>query len=127
MSAPDVSHSDVLICDDERDIRVLYKAAFERAGASVAIAGDGDEAIDLAGRIHPQLVVLDLMMPKRNGFATLGLLRALRPESRVVVVSGYSSPDNAARALDLGALAVYDKLEFVGEIPKIVEELRAAS
>src|SRR5439155_26715174 len=53
----------VLICDDEPDIRSLYRYAFEQAGADVDEAKDGNDVIEVAIRVKPDLVILDLLMP----------------------------------------------------------------
>ena len=77
----------VLICDDEPDIRLLFRTAFEREGAEVFEAADGDECIAGAGAQCPDVVILDLMMPKRDGLSTLPMLRHQCPDSAVVVVT----------------------------------------
>src|SRR5437868_6458646 len=61
----------VLICDDEPSIRELYRFAFEQAGAEVGEAGDGNECIDTARRDRPDVIVLDLFMPDRDGLSAL--------------------------------------------------------
>src|SRR5215207_5319172 len=66
----------VLIADDEPDILEILKYNLEREGYQVLTAKDGDEALDKA-RIHqPDLIVLDMMMPRKNGMEVLELLRA---------------------------------------------------
>ena len=60
----------VLICDDEPDIRLLFRTAFEREGAVVDEAGDGDECLAVAEANPPDVIILDLMMPKRDGLST---------------------------------------------------------
>src|SRR2546423_1627262 len=92
----------VIVCDDEPDIRLLYRTAFQSAGADVAIARDGDECITIVDQLRPRLVVLDLMMPSRDGFSALAELHTRWPGVHVVVVSAYASPDSVARALELG-------------------------
>lgn len=69
----------------------------------VAKASDGDEALRLATQVAPDLITLDLEMPRMDGFTFLRLLMAKRP-TPVIVVSGYSNKDNVFRALELGAL-----------------------
>lgn len=69
----------------------------------VGKAGDGDEALRLAAELTPDLITLDLEMPRMDGFTFLRLLMARRP-TPVVVVSGYSAKENVFRALELGAI-----------------------
>ncbi len=69
----------------------------------VGKAGDGDEALRLASELSPDLITLDLEMPRMDGFTFLRLLMARRP-TPVVIVSGYSAKENVFRALELGAI-----------------------
>ena len=117
----------VVICDDERDIRLLYRTAFQSTGSDVALARDGNECVALVDELGPSLVVLDLMMPRRDGFSALAELHARWPNVHVVVVSAYASPENAARAAELGAEQCFDKLEFLGRIPALVSLYESAA
>lgn len=69
----------------------------------VAKAGDGREALRVVMESQPDLITLDLEMPRMDGFTFLRLLMAKRP-TPVIVVSGYANRDNVFRALELGAL-----------------------
>jgi two-component system alkaline phosphatase synthesis response regulator PhoP len=66
----------VLIADDEPDIIEILKYNLEKEGYSVITAKDGDEALDKAKLTQPELIVLDMMMPKKNGMEVCELLRA---------------------------------------------------
>ena len=66
----------VLIADDEPDIIEILKYNLEKEGYSVITAKDGDEALDKAKLMQPELIVLDMMMPKKNGMEVCELLRA---------------------------------------------------
>lgn len=66
----------MLIADDEPDIVEILKYNLEREGYQVITAKDGDEAIDKARHTQPDLVVLDMMMPKKNGVEVCEILRA---------------------------------------------------
>ena len=116
----------VLICDDEPDIRALFRLAFEDAGATVDEAGDGDECLSRADIHPPDLVILDLYMPHRDGLATLPALRKQLPMVPVLVVSAHAAVEvfDASRAR--GATACFDKVSFVPRIPKLVERYCAA-
>ena len=117
----------VIICDDEPDIRLLYRTAFQSAGSDVAVARDGDECVALVDEMRPRLVVLDLMMPGRDGFSALAEVRTRWPDVHVVVVSAYASPGNRTRAHELGAEQCFSKLEFLGRIPTLVLEYESAA
>ena len=66
----------VLIADDEPDIIEILKYNLEKEGYQVSTAKDGDEAIDKAKNVKPDLVVLDMMMPRKNGIEVCEVLRA---------------------------------------------------
>lgn len=61
----------ILVVDDDPDVLTTVRMAFEAAGAKVNTANDGNKAVDMAKRLDPDLIVLDMMMPKRSGFLVL--------------------------------------------------------
>ena len=69
----------VLVCDDEPSIRLLFRTAFERLGAAVHDAVDGEDCLVRTTEVVPEIVVLDLLMPRLDGLATLPRLRRLLP------------------------------------------------
>jgi CheY-like chemotaxis protein len=111
----------VLICDDEPDVRTLFRLAFENVGATVAEAGDGDECLTAAADRPPDLVILDLYMPKRDGLATLPLLRRQNPGTPVLVVSAHPAVEIFEASRSRGATACFDKVSFVMRIPTVLE------
>jgi CheY-like chemotaxis protein len=117
----------VLICDDEPHILLLYRREFELAGAEVVVAADGEECIAVAERESPDLIILDLRMPRRDGLSTLPELRALRPAAHVLVVSANYLPEQFKQCTDLGAEECIDKLEFLMRIPDLVRQYSGAA
>ncbi|MGB6130768.1 MAG: response regulator [Acidobacteriaceae bacterium] len=69
----------ILIADDRPSSRELLRTVLERSGYDVVEAGDGEEALDQARERHPDLILLDLQMPKLDGY---GVLAELRREAR---------------------------------------------
>jgi DNA-binding response OmpR family regulator len=65
----------VLVCDDEPVLRMLVRAALDQASYRVVEAGDGDEALACTRSEHPDVIVLDWVMPNRSGQDVLGELR----------------------------------------------------
>ncbi len=65
----------ILVVDDDPDVLTTVRMAFEAAGAKVATANDGNKALDMAKRVDPDLIVLDMMMPKRSGFLVMETLK----------------------------------------------------
>jgi CheY-like chemotaxis protein len=111
----------VIICDDDPDIRMLFRRAFEQAGAEVEEAGDGDECIAKANDLVPDVIILDLMMPKRDGLSTLPVLRRQCPGSAVVVVSAHAAIDAFETCRTRGASACFDKLGFLPRVPWVMK------
>ena len=116
----------VLICDDEPDIRLLFRTAFEREGAIVDEAADGDECLEVAIANPPDVVILDLMMPKRDGLSTLPALRRRCPNSAVVVVTAHAAIEAFEASRARGATACFDKLGFLPRVPWVVSKFTAA-
>lgn len=111
----------VLICDDEPSIRELYRFAFEQAGAEVGEAADGNECIDTARRDRPDVIVLDLFMPNRDGLSALPDLRRQCPGAPVLIVSAHAGVEVFGRARALGATACFEKIGFLRRIPQLVD------
>lgn len=116
----------VLICDDEADIRFLFRMAFEARGVEVTEAVDGDDCIAQVADVCPDLIVLDLFMPKRDGLSVLPELKRRCPTTRVLVVTAYAAAETFNRSRARGATACFDKLEFEQRIPRLVERYGAA-
>ena len=92
----------VLIVDDEPHIRTLLRATLGRAGYAVAEAANGREALNAKAIDKPDLVLLDLGLPDRDGLELVAALRA-EPRSALIVVSARDQTEQKVAALDLGA------------------------
>jgi len=93
----------VLVVDDERQIRDLLSAFLTNEAYKVILASNGKEAIDLAGRENPDVILLDLKMPEINGIEVCQRLKA-EPKTQfipVIVITGYV--DNKIDAIEVGA------------------------
>ena len=117
----------VLICDDEDHVRQMFRIGFEAAGAIVDEACNSEECVRLAGENHPDLVILDLFMPRRDGLATLPLLRRCCPDAPVLVVSGRAAVEILEASRSRGATVCFDKVGFVERIPALVERYCSAA
>jgi two-component system alkaline phosphatase synthesis response regulator PhoP len=95
----------VLVVDDEEPILELLKYNLEKQGYDVKIASDGFTGVDIARRFHPDLVLLDIMMPKMDGVETCRQLRAI-PELQntfIVFLTARSEEYSEVAAFDVGA------------------------
>jgi len=93
----------VLIVDDDREITESLRVALEASKYEVLIARDGNQGLALAEREDPDLVILDMMMPKRSGFLVLEKLRRTRPVPlRVIMITANEGSRHKAYAEMLG-------------------------
>ena len=102
----------VLVVDDDGDVRELICRMLEREGYRAVSAKDGREALETVGRLAPDLVITDVVMPGMDGFAMLLELRDRAPGLETLVISGGSRAGADAHletARRLGARAVLRK------------------
>jgi len=93
----------VLIVDDDHEIVESVRFALEANGYEVLVARDGNQGLAMAEREDPDLVVLDMMMPKRSGFLVLEKLRRSRPVPlRVIMITANEGSRHKAYAEMLG-------------------------
>ncbi len=93
----------VLIVDDDGEVVESVKYALEQRGYAVLIARDGNQGLAMAEREDPDLVILDMMMPKRSGFLVLEKLRRSRPVPlRVIMITANEGSRHKAYAEMLG-------------------------
>ena len=95
----------ILVADDQESVRELLCIVLETEGYSVLQAGDGNEALQAfrANRHRIQLVIQDLKIPHIDGVTLLGNYRSEAPDIPVIVITAFSSWDNAVEAMRLGA------------------------
>jgi PAS domain S-box-containing protein len=95
----------VLVVDDAEDLRMLLRARMETRNGLTVVgeAADGLAAVELASELQPDLVMLDLAMPRMDGLEALPLIRAAVPGVRVIVLSGFNQSSLAEKALEAGA------------------------
>jgi DNA-binding response OmpR family regulator len=94
----------VLIVEDERRIASFVARGLSREGYAVQAVADGDDALASAARQEPALVLLDVMLPGRDGIAILRELMALKPALPVMMLSARSDPETKVAALRAGAI-----------------------
>ena len=100
----------LIVEDDEVLLRALY-LVFHEDNYTIATAPDGDTALKMAGRLKPDIILLDLLLPKMNGFDFLKYAKAdpALKNIPVVVLSNLGDQDNIAKAKDFGALDYFVK------------------
>lgn len=95
----------VLIADDEPDILEILKYNLEKEGYEVATAKDGDEALEKARRFGPELVILDIMMPRKNGVEVCEILRTQQQfkDTLILFLTALSDEATQIKGLTTGA------------------------
>jgi DNA-binding response OmpR family regulator len=115
----------ILIAEDEPNIVLSLEFLLKEAGYEVAVAGDGPEAIRLAGTLRPDLVVLDLMLPSVNGFEVCRWIRS-NPGTRdikVVMLTARGREGEMEKGLASGANAYLTKPFATRELKNTVAGL----
>ena len=107
----------ILIVDDEESIRSSLGGVLEDEGYGTLFAVDGVEALAIAGRESPDLVLLDIWMPRMDGLETLQRLKELDPGLIVIMMSGHGTIETAVRSTKLGA---YDFIEKPLSLEKVI-------
>jgi DNA-binding response OmpR family regulator len=117
----------VLVADDDEDVLGLVSMTLERAGYEVVQARDGAEALKLAGERDPALVVLDVMMPKLDGFEVTRRLREEGSEQRIMLLTASVQDDRRAKGLAAGADDFVRKPFSPRDLVERIEGLLASS
>jgi CheY-like chemotaxis protein len=122
----------ILLIEDDEKVAQYYTMLFEARGYRVSIANDGVAGVDLATRLQPGLILLDVMMPRQNGMMVLQTLRATpaTEETPIVILSNFTEPTLIQRALQLGAVEYVVKTQVKAEalanaVPKWMERQKA--
>ncbi len=93
----------ILLVDDEPSIIKLARMYLEREGFRIATAKDGESALDSAAREHPALIVLDVMLPKLDGFEVCRRLRAANHPAAILMLTARDEDIDKILGLELGA------------------------
>lgn len=102
MTTPTAPSALILIVEDEPEIALVLSRYLEAAGYRTVAARDGDQALALCRTLRPDLMLLDLNIPRRDGFSVLSQLRGSDPVP-VIVVSAMAEDDDKLAALRIGA------------------------
>ena len=117
----------VLIADDHAVVRIGLAALFgtERDMQVVGQAKDGEEAVTLALATHPDVVVMDLRMPKTDGATATRLLKDKLPGVNVLILTSYGEADGVAHALDADASGAITKTAEDTILTSVVRRIAA--
>lgn len=115
----------ILIVDDEPNIVMTLEYTFKKSNYEVFIARDGQEALDILKTNFPDVIILDIMMPMVDGFATLEQIRkdANLQHTKVMFLSAKNKESDIEKGLALGADAYMTKPFSIKKVVEKVEEL----
>jgi two-component system, cell cycle response regulator DivK len=101
----------VLVIEDDNDTRTIWQTVLEYRGYAVIAAGDGGEGVALAQEAAPDLIVMNLSMPKLDGLSAASLLRQDPRTAAIPIIActGFIRDDGAERAEDAGCDAYLEK------------------
>lgn len=95
----------VLLAEDEKNVILGVRTCLDAVGYQVEIVEDGEEALNAVRREHPDLILLDLLMPKIDGFEVLKILKGDEATKQIpiIVLTAKAEEEDRQRAMDLGA------------------------
>ena len=116
----------VLIVDDEDALRTILSGELTSSGYEVATAADGDEGIEQVKSQKFDLVLLDIKMPKVDGFEVLKFIKKERPGVKVIMLTGFADLKNAIESKRYGAedfvSKPYDLVDLLTTIERVLSE-----
>jgi len=113
----------ILIIEDDRALQNAMGEVLANEGFEPVSAFDGQEGIEKAASVHPDLILLDIVLPKKDGYEVLGeIKKSPQKDVPVLIITNLEEIDNVQRALDLGATTFMVKSDF--SLKDIVEKIR---
>jgi CheY-like chemotaxis protein len=117
----------VLVADDNDVAQRLCKRVLEKAGYTVLIAVDGLQAVDVAMKLHPSMILMDVAMPGIDGLEAMRRIKAAMTSMPIVIASAHSMASDRERFLAAGADDVLSKPFRLADLIAIVQKLATAT
>jgi len=114
----------ILLVDDDGEIIEAMRFALESRGFTILVARDGNQGLAMAEREDPDLVILDMMMPKRSGFLVLEKLRRTRPSNERVKVIMITANEGSRHKAYAEMLEVDDYIRKPFAMDKLIEAVQ---
>jgi two-component system, NtrC family, response regulator PilR len=111
----------ILVADDEQSMREFLDIMLKKEGYKVSLASNGEEVVKLIDNDLFDLVLLDIRMPKLDGISALKKIKAIAPETIVIMITAYASADTAIKAMKEGAYDYITKPFKIEEIKLIIK------
>ena len=114
----------ILVCEDEEDLRKIFVDYFQDNNYQVICAADGEEGLKLINSEKPDIMLLDMRMPRLDGYGTLKRLRETNKELPVIVITAYGYICQVIQMMNLGISGYVTKpIDFDKLLEKIQEIL----
>lgn len=115
----------ILLIEDDQFIRRICKNGLERSGFNVITAAEGDEGVKKAKKENPDLILLDLVMPYRNGFETIEQIKKDKQlkDIPIIILSNLGQESDIQKIKELGAVDYLIKSDF--KIKEVVEKIKS--
>ena len=119
----------VLLVDDHRILREGLRALLSEQAGVVVVgdASDGEEALALVAESHPDVVVMDMVMPRMGGLEATALIRRLHPEVRVLILSMYDDDEYVQRVIQAGASGYVLKGVAADDLVRAIREVHGGA
>jgi DNA-binding NarL/FixJ family response regulator len=115
----------ILLADDHRKLLELVRGLLEPTFDVVGAVEDGESLVEAAGKLHPDVIVSDISMPKFDGLEAAHRLRESGSASKIVFLTVHADPDFVQAALNTGALAYVTKLRINTDLLVAIREALA--
>ena len=121
-----MNRPDVLLVEDDENIRSLYKDALEIAKLSVTVAKDGSEAVTLALENHPKVILMDITLPKMSGHEAMQKIRldSWGKNAKVIFLTNASDAENVVHAVEVGSAEYIVKANT--SVKEVINQVRIA-
>jgi two-component system response regulator HydG len=114
----------IFIVDDDRDLAESLADVLEARGYEVELAGSGEEGVERFRQTDFDLVFMDVKLPGMNGVESFFEFRKVKPDARVMMMTGYSVEQLLAQAVENGALGILNKPFAIPEILAVLERIK---
>jgi len=116
----------ILIIDDEKPTLQMLKLYLEVCGYEVLTADNEADGMAVFSEHHPPIVLTDIKMPGKDGFAVLRQIKTMVPYTQVIVITGHGDRDLARQAFDLDACAFFNKPLDTETLEKEIKKIEDA-
>lgn len=116
----------ILLVEDDRFLSFLLKNRLQKENFEVYLASDGEEALKILRAEKPDLILLDLILPKKSGFEVMEEIRSdpqLPQETPIIIISNLGQPEDISKGQELGAIEYFIKAKT--SIDELMEKIKS--